>query len=107
MNAVTFYRIAHALHRAKIPFLPGLIYGITFLLFNSSLPYTAEIGSGTKCAYGGIGVVVHGRCRIGANVILGQGVTLGGRSKLPGVPIVGDRVYLGAGARILGPVNIG
>ena len=40
--------------------------GLDFLLFNSVVPYTAQIGKETKFAYGGIG-----RIHVGNNVIIG------------------------------------
>lgn len=107
LNAIHLYRTARTLHRARIPILPRVFYYLTFLLFNSSLPYTAETGAGTRCAYGGIGVVIHGRARIGRGCTLGQGMTIGGRSRHPEVPVLGDNVYVGAGARILGPIHVG
>ncbi len=107
MNAITLYRLAHALHRRGIPAVPKALYYANFLLFNSSIPFTAEIGEGSRFAYGGVGVVVHGAATIGRNVTLGQGITIGGRSRQTTVPKIGDNVYIGAGARILGGVTIG
>ena len=107
MNIVSFYRIAHQLHVCRVPLLPRIIYYLQFLLFNSVVPYQCAIGKGTRCAYGGIGVVIHERAVIGKNCIIGQGVTIGGRSKIVKVPKIGNNVYLGAGCRILGDVEIG
>ncbi len=101
------YKLAHFLYRIKIPILPKLIYYLQYLLFNSSLPYTVKIGAGTKFAYGGIGVVVHGRSTIGNNCIIGQGITIGGKSQIYEVPKIGNKVYIAAGSRILGDVTIG
>src|SRR5207249_7719324 len=61
---------------------------IFFLIYNSSIPMSAEIGQGTTFGHGGMGVVLHSRCRIGSNVAIGQQVTIGGRSRLWGVPVV-------------------
>lgn len=52
-------------------------------------------------------MVIHGRCRIGKNCVIGQGATLGGKSGWYEVPVLGDNVYVAAGARIIGPVVIG
>jgi serine O-acetyltransferase len=84
-----------------------LLFYATFLVFNSAIPYTTVIGEGSRFAYGGIGVVLHSRAKIGKRVIIGQGITIGGRSRHPDVPVIGDDVYIGAGARILGPVTVG
>jgi serine O-acetyltransferase len=91
----------------RVPLLPKLLYYVTFLIFNSSIPPTAIIGKGSRFAYGGIGVVIHSRARIGERVVIGQGITIGGRSHSPEVPIIGDGAYLGAGSRILGAITIG
>ena len=107
MNIIKLYRIGNFLHNKNIPVLPKIIYYIQFFMFNSSIPPEAEIGTGTKCAYGGIATVIHNRAKIGSDCIIGHGVTIGGRSKLFEVPVIGDRVYIGAGVRILGNVTIG
>ena len=77
------------------------------MLYNSYIPYTCEIGKGSKFAYKGMGVVIHARAKIGENCIIAQQVTVGGRSKIYDVPVIGNNVYLGAGAKILGDVVIG
>jgi serine O-acetyltransferase len=107
MNVIHFYRLAHYLYKKKIPLLPSFIYYVQFLLFNSIVPYTAMIGKGTYCSYGGIGVVIHARAVIGDNCVLGQGITIGGRSKIEDVPVIGNKVYVASGARVLGNVKIG
>ena len=107
MNAIHLYRLARALHQRGVPVLPKALYYANFLIFNSSIPYTATIGEGSRCAYGGIGVVVHGDTKMGSGVLMGQGITIGGRSKIPQVPEIGDDVYIGAGARLLGPIRVG
>jgi serine O-acetyltransferase len=107
VNVIHFYRLAHFLYKIKVPFIPRLIYFIQFLLFNSIVPYGAEIGKGTYCSYGGIGVVIHKRSVIGDDCVLGQGITIGGRSKIYEVPVIGNKVYIASGARVLGNVRIG
>lgn len=101
------FKLSHWLHTHNLQFLGKIIYYLIYLLFNSSVPATVRIGSGSKFAYGGIGMVIHGKSIIGENCIIGQGITIGGRSKHTEVPEIGDFVYIGAGARILGPIKIG
>jgi len=107
MNIISLQKVAHWLLIHKIPILPKLFYGLQFLIYNSSIPPSVVIGKGTKCAYKGIGVVIHGRTVIGENCLIGQGITIGGRSKHYEVPVIGNNVYLGAGCRILGPIRVG
>jgi serine O-acetyltransferase len=107
INLADLQRVAHRLQIAHVPLLPKLLYLIQFILFNSSVPPSTRIGEGTRFAYGGIGVVIHGDCIIGEGCTIGQGVTLGGDGNRRGVPQLGSNVYVGAGARLIGPINIG
>jgi len=107
MNAIYFYRLSRKLYKWKIPLLPLLIKYLIFLIFNSVIPYSADIGENSKCAYGGIGIVIHSRCKIGKRVILGQGITIGRALDPAGIPTIGDNVYISAGARIIGNVKVG
>lgn len=90
----------------KIPLVPKLLYYISYILFNSSVPPSCSIGKGTKFAYGGIGVVIHANAKIGSNCIIGQGITIGGKTGHNGVPEIGNNVYIAAGTRIIGNVKI-
>ncbi|WP_178075083.1 serine O-acetyltransferase [Paenibacillus albus] len=76
-------------------------------MFNSVVPYTTEIGRDSKFAYGAIGVVIHGRSKIGSRVIIGQNVTIGRALDPDSIPEIGDNVYISAGARIIGKIKIG
>lgn len=100
-NAISFQKIGHFFYKHNIPVIPKIIYHTTYLIFNSSLPPSTEIGKNTRLAYGGIGVVVHADMKIGNNVMIGQNVTLGGNFSDKKSEI-GDNVYIGAGSRIVG-----
>jgi serine O-acetyltransferase len=106
MNAIALYRIGRWLYRHRIPILPTLIYQLTKLIFNSVVPPSCEIGSGTQLSYGGIGVVLHSACRIGSGVMIGTNTTIGGNFGA-GVPTIGNNVYIAPGARVLGNVKVG
>jgi len=71
------------------------------------LPYTLNLGKNLILGYGGLGVVIHSRAKIGDNCHIDQNVTIGGTSKKNGVPQIGNDVYIGAGAVVLGPISIG
>lgn len=107
MNAIGLYRLGNFLYRKKVPVLPRITKVLTFLLFNSVLPYTTQIGKESRLAYGGIGVVVHGRSVIGERVLIGQGVTIGRSLDPEDFPSIGDDVYISAGARIIGNIKVG
>jgi serine O-acetyltransferase len=106
MNAIGLYRVGNWLHRHHVPLLPRLTYYLTFLIFNSAIPPSCRIGSRSRFAYGGIGVVLHSRCRIGKGVLIGQNVTIGG-SFGSDVPTIGDNVFIGPGVRIIGGIRVG
>lgn len=107
MNAIGLYRFGHACYKKKIPVIPELTKDIAFLLFNTVLPYTAEIGKESRFAYGAIGCVVHSRAVIGERVIIGQNSTVGRSLDPEEIPEIGDDVYISAGARIIGKIRVG
>jgi serine O-acetyltransferase len=107
MNAIKLYRLSHKLYLMKIPIIPKILKNLIFLLFNSIIPYTAEIGEESKFGYGGIGVVIHSKAKIGKRVLIGQGVTIGRSLDPMGVPTIGNNVYISAGAKIIGDIKIG
>lgn len=106
-NAYHFYYLSHKLYVLKIPLIPRIIKLIIFFLYNSSIPYQAKIGKGSRFAYGGIGVVIHKRAVIGKNCNIGSNITIGGKSGHYDVPVIGDNVFIATGSRILGPIKIG
>lgn len=108
LNAYWFYFIERWLFLHHIPLLPKIVELIIFLIYNSKIPYQAEIGKGTKFGYGAMGVVVHAKAKIGRNCMIGQQVTIGGgNTRYPGVPIIGDNVYIAKGAIVFGGITVG
>ena len=107
MNAANKYRRAHWLAKHHLAPLAKLYEMWIYLIHNSFIPASCEIGEGTSFGYKGIGVVVHSRARIGKNCLIAQNVTIGGRSGHEEVPIIGDNCYIGAGAKVLGPFKVG
>lgn len=99
--------MARILYRLHIPILPQIIKALIRMFFSCVVSYKTEIGEGTILAYGGLGIVIHERCKIGKNCVIAQNVTLGGTSHKYNVPVIGDNVYVGAGAVILGEVTVG
>ncbi len=80
---------------------------LTFIVFNSVVPYSAEIGRESKFAYGGIGCVIHSKAKIGRRVLMGQNTTIGRSLDPEDFPTIGNNVYISAGARIIGKINVG
>jgi len=107
MNALAIYRIGHWCYLRRIPVIPQLAYYLIYLLCRAVIPMSAEIGAGVELAYGGLGIVLHERTKIGRYVTVGHDVTIGGRSRRWGVPVIGDRCVIGAGSKLLGPISIG
>jgi serine O-acetyltransferase len=108
LHAIVFFRIAHRLWKAKIPFLPRAISQFARMVTGIEIHPGAQIGKDFFIDHG-MGVVVGETAIIGDNVLLYQGVTLGGTGKETGKrhPTLGDNVVVGGGAKILGNITIG
>ena len=108
LNAMFFYRQARWLYLHHVPIIPKLLELLIFFIYNSKVPYQAEIGKGTKFGYGGIGVVIHQNAKIGSNCIVAQQVTIGGgNNRYPGVPVIGNNVDISKGSIIMGGITVG
>ena len=107
MNAIYFYRIGNFFFKRKIYPISKLFDIIIFLLYNSYIPSSCEIGVGTKFSYKAIGVVIHARSKIGKNCLIGQNITIGGKDGSLNPPVIKDNVYISAGARLIGDITIG
>ncbi|WP_373598217.1 hypothetical protein [Paraclostridium bifermentans] len=91
VNTIDLYRLPSKLYKNKLSILAKIVKNIKFLIFNSIIPYTSEIGNGSKCAYGCIGVVIHSKTKIGKNILIGQSVTIGSKYKMePGARVLGN-----------------
>ncbi|MGR5458243.1 serine O-acetyltransferase [Vibrio alfacsensis] len=106
-NAIFFYHIARTLYLKKIPLLPKIIQLLIFLLYNSKVPATADIGIGSFLVVKGIGVVIIDNAKIGKRCRIGIGCKIVGKGPYKRVPNIGDDVFLGPGSVIVGPVEIG
>ena len=104
---ISWHRLAHRLHLAKIPLVPKLLYILNRILFGIVLPPSVRLGKDVLLGYQGLGTVIHARTIIGDRVNIGPGVTIGGRSGMYDVPIIEADVILGAGCKILGPIKVG
>ncbi len=110
--AITVYRIAHEIHKQKIPLLPRIMTEYAHGETGVDIHPGAKIGKGFFIDHG-TGVVIGETTEIGNNVRIYQGVTLGALSfkrKEDGSlvkggkrhPTIGDDVIIYSGATILG-----
>jgi serine O-acetyltransferase len=107
LSSLNLYRLGNRLHSWKLLPLAQCLYLFDRLIGAKSVPPSAQIGPGTRLAYGGKGVVIHARAKIGSNCLISPGVIIGGRGGHDVVPTIGNNVQLRPGCMILGPVTIG
>jgi serine O-acetyltransferase len=107
MGLLKMQRLGRELQRFGVPVMPGFIRRLMRICYQAYLPYTTEVGEGTRFGYNGVGNFIHPRARIGRHCLLSPFVIIGGRSGLEGGAQIGDYVRIGVGAKILGPVKIG
>ena len=108
LHAIISHRIAHRLHKWKVPFLSRILSQLTRVFTGIEIHPGARIGRGLFIDHG-TGVVIGETSIIGDNVTMYQGVTLGGTGKERGKrhPTIGNNVVMGAGAKVLGNITVG
>lgn len=106
-NAINKYRGERWLYTHGLKPLAWLMRSWIYLIHNSYIPASCEIGQGTVFGYKGMGCVIHGRAVVGKNCMIGTNVTIGGRSGHYDVPVIGDNVDICTGAKVLGPIHVG
>ncbi|PGZ95348.1 serine acetyltransferase [Bacillus pseudomycoides] len=99
MNSMELYEISKFCYRNDLQEGAKFIKKYIHFTYSSVIPYTAEIGKGTRLGYGGIGVVIHGQAKIGENCVIGQNVTIESNGEQP---IIGNDVFIGPGAKCIG-----
>jgi serine O-acetyltransferase len=106
--AMLFYRLAHPLYCAGLPFLPRFLSQLARFVTGIEIHPGAQLGAGLFIDHG-MGVVIGETAIVGCGVLLFHGVTLGAVDARPGRrhPMVGDRVTIGAGAKVLGAITVG
>ena len=116
VNAMTHYRVAHALHLMQIPVIPRIITEQAHSKTGIDIHPGATIGEYFAIDHG-TGVVIGETTIIGSHVTLYQGVTLGAKNfkydaegnmlNVPRHPIIEDYVTVYSNASILGRITIG
>ena len=107
MDAYKLYKLSRKCYLKGNKLLAKIIAKFNGLIRNSYIPYSADIGEGSKFGYGSIGVVIHHNSKIGKNCTIGPNCTIGGRTGHGGPPVIGDNVFIGPGARLLGGFTVG
>jgi serine O-acetyltransferase len=79
LEAVSIYRVAHELHRLRVPYIPRMMTEHAHAKTGIDIHPGASIGPGFFIDHG-TGVVIGETCDIGEGVKLYQGVTLGALS---------------------------
>jgi serine O-acetyltransferase len=107
-HAREMHRLAHALHRRRVPVIPRIISNVSRFVTGIEIHPGARIGEGLFIDHG-MGVVIGETAEIGDDCNILQGVTLGGTSlhRTKRHPTLGHRVTVGAGAKLIGAVEIG
>jgi serine O-acetyltransferase len=107
LHAILMHRVAHALWKRRVPFVPRLISQWSRFVTGIEIHPGARIGAGFFIDHG-MGTVIGETAEIGDRVMLYQGVTLGGTGKQSGKrhPTLEDDVIVGVGASILGAITI-
>jgi serine O-acetyltransferase len=107
-QAVVLYRLARWFKVRRIPFFGPAFARLNLFLTGVEISPSAAIGPGLRIAHG-VGLVIGGYAKVGADALLLHGVTLGSPSpeRVEEMPLLEDRVFVGAGAAIIGRVIIG
>lgn len=111
-EAISIYRIAHALYQMEVPLIPRIMTEYAHQTTGIDIHPGASIGESFFIDHG-TGVVIGETCTIGNDVKIYQGVTLGAKSfpldengnpikKIKRHPDIEDHVVIYAGATILG-----
>lgn len=116
LEAVTVYRLAHALHQLEVPLIPRMMTEWAHSKTGIDIHPGAQIGAHFFIDHG-TGVVIGETCEIGNHVKLYQGVTLGALSFATDGdgnlvrghkrhPTIDDHVVIYANATVLGGATV-
>jgi serine O-acetyltransferase len=107
-QAVLAHRVAHALHRRGVRFVPLLISAAARTLTGVEIHPGAQIGRRLRVVHGA-GVVIGETAVVGDDVTLHGDVTLGSTGYAIGKrhPTVEDGAELEQGAKVIGAVRVG
>lgn len=108
INTVQLYKLSNWFFNKNYTKLSNKIDTINKIVNKCVLHGETKIGENFNLGYGGIGVVIHKRTKIGRNCSVSQNVTIGRKKgKSDGVPEIGNNVYIGANSVVFGNVVVG
>ena len=96
LNAERLYRYGREAYDNKDFEMAQKCEVLNKIINNCVISSSCFIDTGTKIAYGGIGVLIHPKTKIGKYCMIGSNVTIGA------APIIGDNVYISTGAKLIG-----
>jgi serine O-acetyltransferase len=102
--AMILYRLMQFSRRRRLIPLEWIFNRLNSTCCSCIIGRGAEFGPGFVLIHS-IGIVINGRVRGGANVMLEHQVTIGAERRQ--APVLGSDVFVGAGAKIIGSVTIG
>jgi serine O-acetyltransferase len=108
VKAIALHRLASALARAGVPFVPRMISEMGRAWTGIEIHPGAKLGRRVIIDHG-MGVVIGETAIVGDDVVIYQGVTLGGTSlhRVKRHPTIESKAVLGAGAKVLGNITVG
>jgi serine O-acetyltransferase len=109
VQAMILHRLAHWLHRARIPVLPALIRRINVSSTGADIHPGARIGKDVMFVHS-VGIVIGEEVVVEDNVDIYSGVVLGrcgGTREDDGSPHILYNCVICSGAKVLGPVTVG
>lgn len=105
-NAIVLYRIARWFFLKRVPFIPEIIKGVIFAVYNCHISYKCKIGKGSFFLHKGMSTLILDYVVIGKNTRIGMNVLITGKGPYKEVPTIGDNVWIGPGSVICGAVII-
>ena len=108
VHALSWHRVAYALHKIKFKLLARCVSQFARFLTGIEIHPAAKIEGGVFIDHGS-GVVIGETAEVHKGTVIYQGVTLGGTGKERGKrhPTIGNNVIIYSGASVLGDIVIG
>jgi serine O-acetyltransferase len=108
VHALSWHRVAYALHKIKLKLLARCVSQFARFLTGIEIHPAAKIEGGVFIDHGS-GVVIGETAEVHKGTVIYQGVTLGGTGKERGKrhPTIMEDVTLSAGAKVLGGFTVG